>query len=139
MENNYERMRMPELRALAKRDGLRGYSKLRKDDLIALLRRSNRPTWEPLREDEPASIADVKPTTSPVASPVTGPSHPIKPNKNRLKQDARRRTKTKKESIRLRNEINKLETQMDEIKGRIKKIVHGAHSAFKKEKIRNMN
>ena len=34
MENNYERMRMPELRALAKRNGLKGHSKMRKGELI---------------------------------------------------------------------------------------------------------
>ena len=45
----------------------------------------------------------------------------------------------KKESIRLRNEINKLESQRDETKEKIKKIVRGAHSGFKKKKIRNMN
>ena len=37
MTNNYERMRMPELKALAKRNGLRGYSKLRKDALIRFI------------------------------------------------------------------------------------------------------
>ena len=37
MENNYERMRMPELKALAQRNGSRGYSKMRKDDLIRFI------------------------------------------------------------------------------------------------------
>ena len=34
MENNYESMKMPELRAIAKRNGLRGHSELRKAGLI---------------------------------------------------------------------------------------------------------
>ena len=38
MENNYERMGMPELKALAKMNGLRGYSRLRKADLIRFIR-----------------------------------------------------------------------------------------------------
>ena len=37
MENNYETLRMPELKALARECGLRGYSRLRKADLIAFL------------------------------------------------------------------------------------------------------
>ena len=37
MENNYETLRVPELKALAIEHGLRGYSRLRKADLIAFL------------------------------------------------------------------------------------------------------
>ena len=37
MENNYETLRMPELKALARERKLRGYSRLRKAELIAFL------------------------------------------------------------------------------------------------------
>ena len=37
MENNYETLRMPELKALARERRLRNYSRLRKPDLIAFL------------------------------------------------------------------------------------------------------
>ena len=37
MENNYETLRIPDLKALAKECGLRGYSRLRKAELIELL------------------------------------------------------------------------------------------------------
>ena len=37
MENNYETLRMPELKALARECRLRGYSRLRKAELIAFL------------------------------------------------------------------------------------------------------
>ena len=37
MENNYETLRMPELKALARERRLRGYSRLRKAELIAFL------------------------------------------------------------------------------------------------------
>ena len=37
MENNYETLRMPELKALARERRLRGYSQLRKAELIAFL------------------------------------------------------------------------------------------------------
>ena len=54
MENDYETLRMPELKALAREHGLRGYSRLRKADLIAFLQnnecwgqRRQISTWEP--------------------------------------------------------------------------------------------
>ena len=37
MENNYETLRIPELKALTREHRLRGYSWLRKADLIAFL------------------------------------------------------------------------------------------------------
>ena len=56
MENNYEALRMPELKALAREHGLRGYSRLRKADLIAFLQNNERRvemcTWEPQREPQ---------------------------------------------------------------------------------------
>ena len=56
MENNYEALRMPELKALAREHGLRGYSWLRKADLIAFLQnnehRAQMSTWEPQREPQ---------------------------------------------------------------------------------------
>ena len=42
MENNYETLRMPELKALARERGLRDYSRLRKADLIAFLQNNER-------------------------------------------------------------------------------------------------
>ena len=38
MENNYETLRMPELKALTRESGFRGYSQLRKAELIVFLR-----------------------------------------------------------------------------------------------------
>ena len=37
MENNYETLRMPELKSLTRERRLRGYSQLRKAELIAFL------------------------------------------------------------------------------------------------------
>ena len=37
MENNYETLRMPELKALTRESGFGGYSQLRKPELIAFL------------------------------------------------------------------------------------------------------
>ena len=56
MEDNYETLRMPELKALARERGLGGYSWLRKADLIAFLQNNERwaqmATWEPQREPQ---------------------------------------------------------------------------------------
>ena len=59
MENNYETLRMPELKTLARKHGLRGYSQLRKADLIAFLQNNERQaqrrqmsTWELQREPQ---------------------------------------------------------------------------------------
>ena len=72
MENNYETLRMPELKALAREHRLRGYYRLRKAGLIAFLQhnehlaqRQQRPpqmspsgvpptgaTWQPQREPQ---------------------------------------------------------------------------------------
>ena len=43
MENNYETLRMPELKALARECRLRNYSQLRKAELIAFLQ--NNKCW----------------------------------------------------------------------------------------------
>ena len=42
MENNYETLRMPELKALGRERKLRGYSRLRKAELIAFLQDDKR-------------------------------------------------------------------------------------------------
>ena len=52
MENNYETLRMPELKALTRECKLRGYSRLRKAELIAFLQDEDRqqeetPTQQP--------------------------------------------------------------------------------------------
>ena len=73
MENNYEALRMPELKALARERGLRGYSRLRKADLIAFLqnneRRAQMSTWEPQRE--PQGEAQTEARQSELEAPLT--------------------------------------------------------------------
>ena len=49
MENNYETLRMPELKALTREHKLRGYSRLRKAELIAFLQKDE----EDRRQEEP--------------------------------------------------------------------------------------
>ena len=53
MENNYETLRMPELKALDRECKLRGYSRLRKAELIAFFQDEDRRQEEPpTREPE---------------------------------------------------------------------------------------
>ena len=47
MENNYETLRMPELKALAREHRLRGYSQLRKAELIAFLQNNEQRQQRP--------------------------------------------------------------------------------------------
>ena len=47
MENSYETLRMPELKALTRERKLRGYSRLRKAELIAFLQDEDRRQEEP--------------------------------------------------------------------------------------------
>ena len=54
METNYDTLRMPDLRALAREHGLRGYSRLRKAELIAFF-------WDNL-----GLITALRPPTKPI-------------------------------------------------------------------------
>ena len=47
MENNYESLRIPELKALARDHRLRGYSQLKKAELIAFFQDEDRRQEEP--------------------------------------------------------------------------------------------
>ena len=61
MENNYETLRMPELKALARERKSRGYSRLRKAELIAFLqdedRRQEEPPTQQLELEVPQPLA----------------------------------------------------------------------------------
>ena len=79
MENNYETLRMPELKALARERRLRNYSRLRKADLIAFLqnneqRQQRPPPPPPQRHTVPAL------QTSPSGVPTRSTTwEPIRP------------------------------------------------------------
>ena len=56
MENNYETLRMPELKALARERRLRVYSRLRKAELIAFLQKDE----EDRRQEEPTQQLELE-------------------------------------------------------------------------------
>ena len=94
MENNYETLRMPELKALARKCKLRGYSRLRKAELIAFLQDEDRRQEEsPTREPElevPQSLT-----------------------KRQLKRRRNKNSKLNKKFKNLSKEINNLKSQYE--------------------------
>ena len=82
METNYDALRMPDLRALEREDGLRGYSRLRKAEMIAFLRDNLRPMSSPRPPSKPmlAPKCPSKPMLAP-RSPSNPMPHPRPPSK----------------------------------------------------------
>ena len=113
MENNYETLRMPELKALTRERRLRGYPRLRKAELIAFLQDEDR------RQEEP-------PTQQPeleVPQPLT---------KRQLK---RRRNKSSMLNKKFKN-LSK--SQIEELENKIAKAAQSTNARFKRKKIRSM-
>ena len=119
MENNYETLRMPELKALARERRLRGYSRLRKAELIAFLQDEDR------RQEEP-------PTREPelqVLQPLT---------KRQLKRRRNKNSKLYKKFKNLSKEINNLKSQIEGLENKIAKAAQSTNAGFKRKKIRSM-
>ena len=119
MENNYETLRMPELKALARERKLRGYSQLRKAELIAFLQDEDR------RQEEP-------PTREPeleVPQPLT---------RRQLKRRRNKNSKLNKKFKNLSKEIDNLKSQIEELENKIAKAAQSTNAGFKRKKIRSM-
>ena len=126
-------MRMPELKALTREHGLRGYSRLRKAELIELLTRPhpNRPppppplgqsvtqTWEPQTEARQPELEE---------APLT---------KRQLKRRRNKDSKLNKKFKNLEKEIDNLKSQMDSLKEKITKASKSTDARFKRKKIRS--
>ena len=134
MENNYKTLRMPELKALAREHGLRGYSRLRKTDLIAFLQnnecwvqRRQMSTWEPQRE--PQGEAQTEARQPELEAPLT---------KRQLKRRQNKDSKLAKKFKSLDAEIDNLKSQMEELENKITKASKSTNAGFKRKKIRSM-
>ena len=134
MENNYETLRMPELKALAREHGLRGYSRLRKADLIALLQnnehwaqRRQMSTWEPQREPQ-----------SKVQTEARQPELEAALTKGQLKCRQNKDSKLAKKFKSLHAKIDNLKFQMEELENKITKASKCTNAGFKRKKIRSM-
>ena len=121
MENNYETLRMPELKALARERRLRGYSRLRKAELIAFLQKDE----EDRRQEEP-------PTQRPELE-VPQPS-----TKRQLKLRRNKNSKFNKQFKNLSKEINNLKSHIEGLENKIIKATHSMNARFKRKKIRSM-
>ena len=118
MENNYETLRMPELKALARERKLRGYSRLRKAELIAFLQDEDR------RREEPTQQPELE-----VPQPLT---------KRQLKRRRNKNSKLNKKFKNLSKEIDNLKSQIEELENKIAKAAQSTNAGFKRKKIRSM-
>ena len=94
MKNNYETLRMPELKALTREHRLRGYSQLRKAELIAFLQKDE----EDRRQEEPTQQPELE-----VPEPLT---------KRQLKHRRNKNSKLNKKFRNLSKEIDNLKSQI---------------------------
>ena len=116
MENNYETLRMPELKALARKRKLRGYSRLRKAELIAFLQDEDR------RQEEPPTPEPELEVPQPLAVALT---------KRQLKHGRNKNSK-------LNKKFKNLKSQIEELENKITKAAQSTNAKFKRKKIRSM-
>ena len=128
MENNYETLRMPELKALARERKLRGYSRLRKADLIAFLQDEDR------RQEEPPTREPELEVPQPLAVALSG--SPL--TKRQLKRRRNKNSKLNKKFKTLPKEIDNLKSQIEGLENKIAKAAQSTNAGFKRKKIRSM-
>ena len=102
MENNYETLRMPELKALTRERKLRGYSRLRKAELIAFLQDEDR------QQEEPPTQQPELEVLQPLVVALSG-SHLTK---RQLKHRRNKNSKLNKKFKNLSKEIDNLKSQI---------------------------
>ena len=152
MENNYETLRMPELKALAREHRLRGYSWLRKADLIAFLqnneqRRQRPPSPPPQRCTAPTPL--MSPSGAPLRGTTWEPNRPpqmstwepeleVPLTKRQLKHRQNKDSKLAKKFKNLEKENDNLKFQMEELENKITKTSESTNARFKRKKIRSM-
>ena len=131
MENNYETLRMPELKALTRERKLRGYSRLRKAELIAFLQDEDNDGLEvptpPVhrRQEEPIQ----QQLELEVPQPLT---------KRQLKCRRNKNSKLNKKFKNLSKEIDNLKSQIEGLEDKIAKAAQSTNARFKRKKIRSM-
>ena len=128
MEENYETLRMPELRSIARERKLVGYSRFRKAELIAFLRwvlHTHRQNVSPQPEDEPRMENQVE-SRQPVLT------------KCQLKHRCAKNSKLAKHFKNMNAEINNLKSKMERLKDKITTASKSTNSRFKEKKIHSM-
>ena len=149
MENNYETLRMPELKSLMREHRLRNYSRLRKAELIAFLQnneqRRQRPpspppqmsTWEPNRPPQMPTWGPNRPTQMSTWEPEQ-PELELPLTKRQLKHRRNKDSKLVKKFKSLDAEIGNLKSQMEELENKITKGSESTNARFKRKKIRSI-
>ena len=160
-----ENMRMPELKALARESGSRGYSHLRKAELIALLQDNEHqaqrpPSPSPQRHAVPAPQMSTWEPNRPPQMSMWQPNRPPQMStwelecerenevrqleleapltKRQLKHRQNKDSKLAKEFKSLDAEIGNLKSQMEALEDKITKASKSTNSGFKRKKIRSM-
>ena len=135
MENNYETLRMPELR---------NYSRLRKAELMAFLQNNER---QAQRRQRPAQMspsgAPPRGTTwEPQREPQTEARQPeleaFLLTKRQLKHRRNKNSKLAKKFKNLEKVNNNLKSQMEALEDKIAKASESTNARFKRKKIRSM-
>ena len=155
-ENNYETLRMPELKALARERRLRGYSRLRKAELIAFLQnnehRAQRPPPPP-PQGRAAPTSRMSPSGAPprgatwelqrepqgeVQTEARQPELEAPLTKSQLKCRRNKDSKLAKKFKNLGKENDNLKSQMEALKDKITKASESTNARFKRKKIMSM-
>ena len=129
MENNYETLRMPELKALARERKLRGYSRLRKAELIAFLQDED-------GREAPAHPAHRRQEEPPTREPELEVPQPLA--KRQLKRRRNKNSKLNKKFKNLSKEIDNLKSQIEGLEDKIAKAAQSTNAGFKRKKISSM-
>ena len=124
MENNYETLRMPELKALAGESGFRGYSQLRKAEFIAFL-------WdnEERQQRPPTPLPQMSTWEPELEVPLT---------KRQLKHRRNKDSKLAKKFKNMEKENSNLKSQMKALENKLTKASESTNARFKRKKIRSM-
>ena len=124
--NNYETLRVPELKALARERNLRGYSRLRKAELIAFLcEEDNNAPQAQRQQEEPI---EQQPELE-VPQSLT---------KRQLKCRRNKNSKLNKKFKNLSKEIDNSKSQIEGLEDKIAKAAQSTNARFKRKKIRSM-
>ena len=130
MEENYETLKMPELRSITRERRLRNYSQLRKAESIAFLQwtlhtHEQRRNVSPQLEDEPRMENQVE-SRQPALT------------KHQLKRRHAKNSKLAKCFKNMNAEIDNLKSQMEALKDKITTASKSTNARFKKKKICSM-
>ena len=141
MENNYETLRMPELKGLARERRLRAYSQLRKAELIALLQDNEHQAHGPRTPEGPQRPPLPPPQMSTTWEPEREQEQPeleVPLMKRQLKHRRNRDSKLAKCFKSLNAEISNLKSEMEALENKTTRASESTNARTRRKKIRAM-